>query len=51
VRVVPILQTAAVGKAEVVCTLDRHLFQAEVVAWCQHLGIRVERDVDLLRRL
>jgi predicted nucleic acid-binding protein len=48
---VAILQTAAAGKAEVVCTLDRHLFQAEVVAWCRRLGIRVERDVELLRRL
>jgi len=47
---VAILQAAA-GKAEVICTLDRHLFQPEVVAWCQHLGIRVERDVELLRRL
>lgn len=46
-----ILQTAAAGRAEVICTLDRHLLQPEVVAWCQHLGIRVERDVELLRRL
>jgi predicted nucleic acid-binding protein len=48
---VAILQTAAAGRAEAVCTLDRHLFRTEVVAWCQHLGIRVERDVELLRRL
>jgi len=48
---IAILQTAAAGRAEVICTLDRHLFHPEVVAWCRHLGIRVERDVELLRRL
>lgn len=44
---IAILQTAAAGKAAVICTLDRHLFQPEVVAWCQELGIRVERDVEI----
>ena len=29
---VAILQTAAAGRAEVVCTLDRHLFQPAVLA-------------------
>jgi len=48
---IAILQTAATGKAEVICTLDRQLFQPEVVAWCQEPGIRVEGDVELLRRL
>jgi len=48
---IAILQTAAAGRAEVICTLDRHLFHPEVVAWRRHLGMRVERDVELLRRL
>ena len=48
---IAILRTAAAGRAEVICTLDRHLFRTEVVAWCQQLGIRVKREVELLPRL
>jgi putative PIN family toxin of toxin-antitoxin system len=48
---IAILHTAAGGKAEVICTLDRHLFQPEVIAWCHDFGIRVERDIELLQRL
>lgn len=46
-----ILQTATAGKADVICTLDRHLLDPRVIAWCRDRSIRVERDVELLQRL
>jgi predicted nucleic acid-binding protein len=48
---VAVLHAAVAGGAEVICTLDGHFFQPEVIAWRRRLGIRVESDVDLLRRL
>lgn len=48
---IAILHAAVAGRAQVLCTLDRHLFQPEVIAWCHDFGIWVERDVELLRRL
>jgi putative PIN family toxin of toxin-antitoxin system len=47
----PIVMTAIAGKAEVLCTLDRHLHDASVTALCAGYGIRVLRDADLLAEL
>lgn len=47
----PIVMTAVVGQAEVLCTLDKHLHVPDVVAYCQTRGIRVARDVELLFEL
>lgn len=47
----PIIATAMAGKAEVVCTLDRHLRNPEVVAHCLARGIRMLTDVQLLEAL
>ncbi len=44
----PIVATAITGKADVLCTLDKHLYQPEVVQYCTNHGIRVMRDVALL---
>lgn len=43
-----IVATAVAGNAEVLCTLDKHLHQSEVVGYCTARGIRVLGDVDLL---
>ena len=48
---VAILHAAVAGRADVICTLDRHFFQPEVIAWCRKSGIRTESDVNLLPRL
>ena len=43
-----VVATAVVGKAEALCTLDRHLHHPEVVAYCRGNGIQVLDDVQLL---
>ena len=47
----PIVATAIAGKAEVLCTRDKHLHHPEVAAYCRAHGIRVLTDVELLRLL
>lgn len=47
----PIVATAITGNADVLCTLDKHLHQPEVVEYCMNYGIRVMRDVELLALL
>jgi len=44
----PIVMTAIAGKADVLCTLDRHLHDAAVTALCAGNGVRVLRDAELL---
>ena len=43
--------TAIVGRADVICTRDRHLRHPEVLAICQANGIRVLSDIELLNEL
>ncbi|MEX2091069.1 MAG: putative toxin-antitoxin system toxin component, PIN family [Pirellulales bacterium] len=47
----PIVATAVVGRAEYLCSLDRHLFRPEVQAHCAQRGVRVVTDVELLALL
>ena len=44
----PIVATAILGQANMLCTRDRHLRQPSVVAYCQQFGIRVLTDLELL---
>ncbi len=46
-----VIATAVAGLAEVICTWDRHLLDPSIQAACATLGIRVLKDVDLLREL
>jgi putative PIN family toxin of toxin-antitoxin system len=47
----PIVATARLGKADVLCTLDRDLRNPLVVTYCWRFGIRVLTDVELLALL
>jgi putative PIN family toxin of toxin-antitoxin system len=47
----PIIYTAVVGKADVICTLDRHFYDAPVLEFCRMKNIRVMTDVELLAML
>ena len=47
----PVVYTAVVGGADVLCTLDRDFYAAEVVSFCRDHGIEIMNDVDLLRTL
>jgi putative PIN family toxin of toxin-antitoxin system len=47
----PIVATAALGRAEVLATWDRHLFEPQVQEYLRRLGVRVMRETDLLAEL
>ena len=47
----PIIQTAVQGKADVLCTLDRHLRRQDVQDYCRQHGIRIMTDVEVLEEL
>jgi predicted nucleic acid-binding protein len=47
----PIVMTAVVGRAQVLCTLDRHLRSVAVAAFCRPHGIEILTDQELLQRL
>ena len=57
-RVVPgdpdddlIVATAVAGGADVICTLDRHLYRPEVREYCRERMIEIVGDAELLARL
>lgn len=47
----PIVATAVVGQADVLCTRDNDLFAESVIAYCFQHNIRVLTDVQLLQEL
>lgn len=47
----PVVYTAVVGKADVICTLDRHFYDPPVLEFCRMRNIRVMTDVELLALL
>ena len=47
----PVVYTALAGQADVICTLDRHFYEPNVVSFCSRYGIRIMGDVDLLREI
>jgi len=47
----PVVYTALNGRADVLCTRDRDLFQPGVVAFCRENRIAVMTEVELLRLL
>ena len=47
----PVLETALSGRAEVLCTLDRHFHHRTVLRFCREHGIQVLTDVELLSML
>ena len=44
-----ILQAAIGGKAEHLCTLDEHFYEAPVIAFCSKRDVTIISDLDLLR--
>jgi putative PIN family toxin of toxin-antitoxin system len=48
----PVVHTAVVGQAEILCTLNRHFYHTSVLDYCTEHGVLVGSDVailDLLR--
>src|SRR5262249_17077042 len=46
-----VLQTAILGEAEIICTLDTDFYDVETLAFCATYGIEICTDVDLIKRL
>lgn len=46
-----VLLAAVEGRADVLCTLDRHLRTPEVREYCESRGITILTDAELLDRL
>jgi putative PIN family toxin of toxin-antitoxin system len=44
----PVVHTAVVGRADALCTLNRHFFRSEVRDYCRERGVLVLNDLDLL---
>jgi hypothetical protein len=47
----PNVLTAIAGKADVLCTLDRHVHEPQIVSFCAGQGIRILGDAELLPEL
>ena len=47
----PVIYTALAGRADVLCTVDKHFFAPAVLSFCSRYGIRIQTDVDLVREL
>ena len=47
----PVVYTAVAGGADVICTVDRHFYQPNVLAFCSRHGIQLMTDIELLHAL
>ncbi|MFN0165490.1 MAG: putative toxin-antitoxin system toxin component, PIN family [Bryobacteraceae bacterium] len=47
----PVVHAAVFGGAQVLCTLNRHFYDAAVVDYCKARGVTIVRDIELLRLL
>ena len=47
----PVVYTAVASGSNVLCALDKHFYQDNVIAYCASYGIRIMNDVELLGRL
>ena len=46
-----VIATAVAGRADVLCTWDRHIHDPGIMAQCLARGIRVMKDAELLQEL
>ena len=47
----PIVQTAVLGRVDVLCTRDAHVLETAVVKYCAGHGIKVTNDIELYHTL
>jgi putative PIN family toxin of toxin-antitoxin system len=47
----PIVYTAVAGQADIICTVDRHFYEPNVLAFCARERILLMTDVELLHAL
>lgn len=44
----PVVHTAVVGRAEILCTLNRDFYHPDVLEYCKDRGVLIASDVDIL---
>lgn len=47
----PVIYTAIVGRADVLCAMDRDFYTPQVLRFCRENGLDVMNDVELLRKI
>ncbi len=47
----PVVHAAVIGRADALCTLNRHFYATPVVEYCKDRGVLLVSDVELLRTL
>ena len=47
----PIVHTAVVGRADTLCTRNRHFYHPAVLQYCRDRGVFIANDADLLKLL
>jgi len=47
----PVVHAAVIGRADAVCTLNRHFYNLSVLEYCRERGVTIASDVDILRFL
>ncbi len=47
----PVVYTALSGQADILCTVDKHFYELNVLSFCARNGIRLMGDVELLHFL
>ncbi len=47
----PIIYTALAGQADILCTVDKHFYEPNVLSFCSRNAIRLMTDVELLHFL
>src|SRR6266853_6250100 len=47
----PVVHTAVIGRADALCTLNRHFYADPVLEYCKGRGVFLASNVDLLRTL
>ena len=44
----PIVHAAVIGRADALCTLNRHFYNLSVLEYCRERGVTIANDVDVL---
>jgi putative PIN family toxin of toxin-antitoxin system len=47
----PVVHTAVVGRADILCTLNRHFFARDVHDYCRERGVLVASELDVVELL
>jgi len=47
----PVVHAAVIGRADALCTLNRHFYNPSVLDYCRERGVMIATDVDILRFL